>query len=128
MMCQRIGRPPISIIGFGRSADSSERRGPMPPARMMAFKARCSPLRLAISDRCYQHIDHGMYYLTQTNPFVFRPQTDENFYPVGPDRLVKVQMQADENGRNGMRYFQAGNPKTAVHAFFKSNDRFEIDS
>ena len=32
MMCQRIGRPPISIIGFGRSWLSSEMRVPSPPA------------------------------------------------------------------------------------------------
>src|SRR5437762_13804643 len=37
MMCQRIGRPPISIIGFGRKCDSSEIRVPRPPARMTAF-------------------------------------------------------------------------------------------
>src|SRR5271154_4252785 len=37
MMCQRIGRPPISIIGFGRTDVSSEIRVPMPPARMTAF-------------------------------------------------------------------------------------------
>src|SRR5579872_1420287 len=37
MICQRIGRPPISIIGLGRTAVSSERRLPIPPARMTAF-------------------------------------------------------------------------------------------
>src|ERR1035438_902406 len=37
MMCQRIGRPPISTIGFGRRLVSSERREPNPPARMIAF-------------------------------------------------------------------------------------------
>ena len=36
-MCHRIGLPPISTIGFGRSAVSSDRREPRPPARMMAF-------------------------------------------------------------------------------------------
>ena len=37
MMCQRIGLPPISTIGFGRVAVSSLRRVPRPPARMTAF-------------------------------------------------------------------------------------------
>jgi cephalosporin hydroxylase len=69
-----------------------------------------------------------MYYLTQTNPFDFRPQTDENFYTVGPDRLVKLQMQAEENGRISMRHFQAGSPNTVMYAFLKLSDRFETDS
>ena len=37
MMCQRIGRPPISTIGFGLVSVSSERREPRPPARMTAL-------------------------------------------------------------------------------------------
>src|SRR4051812_16062759 len=39
MMCHRIGRPPISIIGLGRRWLSSEIRVPMPPARITAFIA-----------------------------------------------------------------------------------------
>src|SRR5688572_20237441 len=38
MMCQRIGRPPISIMGLGRRVDSSLIRDPSPPARMTTFK------------------------------------------------------------------------------------------
>src|SRR3972149_12240252 len=37
MMCQRIGRPPISTIGFGLRVVSSESRLPSPPARITAF-------------------------------------------------------------------------------------------
>ena len=37
MMCQRIGLPPISTIGFGRTSVSSLIRVPRPPARMTAF-------------------------------------------------------------------------------------------
>src|SRR2546428_6339793 len=37
MMCHRIGRPPISIMGFGLRWDSSLIRVPKPPARMTAF-------------------------------------------------------------------------------------------
>ena len=40
MMCQRIGLPPISTMGFGRTEVSSEMRVPSPPARMTAFTAR----------------------------------------------------------------------------------------
>jgi len=37
MMCQRIGIPPISTMGFGRSEVSSLNLLPSPPARMTAF-------------------------------------------------------------------------------------------
>lgn len=37
MMCQRIGMPPISIIGLGLRCVSSEIRVPSPPARITAF-------------------------------------------------------------------------------------------
>ena len=36
-MCQRIGFPPTSTIGFGRNSVSSRSRVPRPPARMTAF-------------------------------------------------------------------------------------------
>ena len=36
-MCQRIGLPPISTIGLGRTAVSSLSRVPRPPARITAF-------------------------------------------------------------------------------------------
>lgn len=36
-MCQRIGIPPISIIGLGRIVDSSEIRVPLPPANNTTF-------------------------------------------------------------------------------------------
>jgi hypothetical protein len=39
MMCHRIGLPPISTIGFGLSAVSSDKREPRPPARMIVFTA-----------------------------------------------------------------------------------------
>src|SRR5438132_764263 len=47
MMCQRIGLPPISTIGFGRSDVSSLRRVPIPPARMTTFT----------STSCLQRVD-----------------------------------------------------------------------
>src|SRR3989344_2964097 len=37
MMCQRMGSPPISIMGLGRRCDSSEMRVPSPPASSTAF-------------------------------------------------------------------------------------------
>src|SRR4030095_4970167 len=37
MMCQRIGLPPISTIGFGRMCDSSLILVPRPPARITTF-------------------------------------------------------------------------------------------
>jgi hypothetical protein len=37
MMCQRIGFPPISIIGFGFKTLSSLIRVPRPPANNTAF-------------------------------------------------------------------------------------------
>ena len=40
MMCQRIGLPPISTIGLGRTSVSSLSRVPRPPARITAFMGR----------------------------------------------------------------------------------------
>ncbi|MNX64092.1 hypothetical protein D3C86_951090 [compost metagenome] len=37
MMCQRMGLPPISIMGLGFKPVSSEIRVPRPPARITAF-------------------------------------------------------------------------------------------
>src|ERR1035437_10497283 len=37
MTCQSIGLPPISTIGLGRTAVSSLRREPKPPARITTF-------------------------------------------------------------------------------------------
>ena len=49
MMCQRIGRPPISTIGLGLVSVSSISREPRPPARMTTFirilAAACACLR-----------------------------------------------------------------------------------
>ena len=39
MMCHKIGRPPISTIGFGFDVVSSLRRVPKPPANITAFIA-----------------------------------------------------------------------------------------
>ena len=38
-MCQSIGLPPISIMGFGRDEVSYAMRVPSPPANMTAFMA-----------------------------------------------------------------------------------------
>src|SRR5487761_893731 len=40
MMCHRIGLPPISTIGLGRTGVSSLSREPKPPARITAFTRR----------------------------------------------------------------------------------------
>jgi hypothetical protein len=40
MMCHRMGREPISSMGFGRVFDSSAMRVPLPPARMTHFIGR----------------------------------------------------------------------------------------
>ena len=37
MMCQRIGFPPISIIGFGMRCVSSPMRTPSPPQKITTF-------------------------------------------------------------------------------------------
>ena len=39
MMCQRIGRPPISTMGLGLATVSSDRRLPVPPASIATFIA-----------------------------------------------------------------------------------------
>src|ERR1035437_2493105 len=40
MMCHRIGRSPISTMGLGLEAVSSDSRVPRPPARMTTFTTR----------------------------------------------------------------------------------------
>src|SRR5271157_2328669 len=37
MMCQRMGRPPTSTMGFGRNSVSSRSRVPNPPHRITTF-------------------------------------------------------------------------------------------
>src|SRR5688572_6454593 len=45
MICQRIGFPPTSTIGLGRSVVSSESLEPSPPARITAFMPYLRRLR-----------------------------------------------------------------------------------
>src|SRR6266700_5943747 len=52
MMCQRIGRPPTSTIGFGRTVVSSARRVPRPPAKIMTFIGPA-----LVCDPCLPHGD-----------------------------------------------------------------------
>src|SRR5262245_8195741 len=54
MMCQRMGRLPISTIGFGLSTVSSERRLPTPPARIATFMAVPQPERSSRSRSALQ--------------------------------------------------------------------------
>src|ERR1017187_9354821 len=54
MMCQRIGRPPISTIGFGRRLVSSERREPNPPARMIAFMLLPQCFGASFREHCFR--------------------------------------------------------------------------
>src|SRR3954452_7676149 len=46
MMCHRIGRPPISTMGFGLNSVSSRRRVPKTPARITVFIIIVDYLRL----------------------------------------------------------------------------------
>src|SRR6478736_1106789 len=65
MMCQMIGRPPISTIGLGRTCVSSAIRVPLPPARMTTLILFCCvirpPRRESLSDtseiRSRPHLD-----------------------------------------------------------------------
>src|SRR5262245_52432133 len=57
MMCQRIGRPPTSTMGFGRTSVSSANRVPIPPAKMTTFivpfsRAEVSSSLLVTATRC----------------------------------------------------------------------------
>src|SRR6185369_13427027 len=54
MMCQRIGFPPISTIGFGFSTVSSLSRVPRPPASMTVF---------IMSPPGHVFVLHGVQYL-----------------------------------------------------------------
>src|ERR1700747_1525407 len=61
MICQRIGRPPISTIGLGFNCVSSERRLPTPPARMatLIFIMLGSSMVWAILHDRYSRSDAG---------------------------------------------------------------------
>src|SRR5215470_10435066 len=53
MMCHRIGRPPISTIGFGLTAVSSASRVPRPPAKITVLMSAGASRRLdAPGSRC----------------------------------------------------------------------------
>lgn len=55
-MCQSIGFPPISTIGLGLRSVSSERRLPLPPARITTFKPLPNDsLHTTILVRCQIH-------------------------------------------------------------------------
>src|SRR3954447_10131421 len=56
MMCHRIGRPPISTIGFGLTSVSSARREPTPPASISTFMIRSPNSNVvSVSARRAQH-------------------------------------------------------------------------
>src|SRR4051812_25377726 len=50
-MCQRIGRPPISTIGFGLKSVSSRKRVPRPPARIATFIGESSSSTSGSTDK-----------------------------------------------------------------------------
>src|SRR5712691_3329030 len=55
MMCQSMGRPPISTMGLGLTAVSSARRVPMPPAKITVFMSAGPSRRLDASGSCFGH-------------------------------------------------------------------------
>src|SRR5687768_16891341 len=59
MMCQRIGRPPISTIGLGLSVVSSDSLDPSPPARITTFMDALSRNANAPSQVSSSGIDGG---------------------------------------------------------------------
>src|SRR5215212_2957702 len=54
MMCQRIGRGPISTIGLGRYSVSSRSRVPWPPQRITTGMSRLSILAMASPSKFYR--------------------------------------------------------------------------
>ena len=64
MMCHKIGRPPISTIGFGLRVVSSEIRVPSPPARMTAFTNR---VRLLLRRQVFSQINLDCNQLSGSN-------------------------------------------------------------
>src|SRR5437763_1639387 len=57
MMCQRMGRPPISTMGFGRTSVSSRRRVPWPPQRMTTFMLAAPPRGEVFGQFDAQHLE-----------------------------------------------------------------------
>jgi hypothetical protein len=79
MMCQRIGRPPISTIGFGFREVSSDRREPSPPARMSTFII----YELQELERMTRIV--SIYYLFIDYGWCSEVDKDETACPLSPD-------------------------------------------
>src|SRR5450631_3299027 len=82
MMCQRIGLPPISIIGLGFRLLSSEMRVPSPPARMTTFMASrdsCAGSAGTVRDRL-SFVDHRIPKLEIALRIAFGGQRDKAAY------------------------------------------------
>ena len=64
-MCQRIGLPPISIMGFGLKTLSSAMRVPRPPARITTFIS-IFPFYRPFDSAAY---NQSLYYTIKNTPF-----------------------------------------------------------
>src|SRR4051812_49287361 len=86
MMCQRIGLPPISTIGFGRIWDSSLILVPRPPASMTTFitlPQTREPARQTRASRAARELQTGLLaYLSR--PFIdpSKARTPERVRPL----------------------------------------------
>lgn len=67
MICERIGRPPISTIGIGRASVSSLRRVPRLPERMTPFMRRWRLLGLRDSRDERDRQDEGSVWFVKVN-------------------------------------------------------------
>jgi hypothetical protein len=97
MMCQRIGRPPISTIGFGFREVSSDRREPSPPARMSTFiiyelhefllLAPLAPVHQENLSGNYTNLSRivSIYYLFIDYGWCSEVDKDETACPLSPD-------------------------------------------
>src|SRR5215471_1441636 len=63
MMCQRIGRPPMSTSGLGRNSVSSRRRVPNPPQRTTTFiegSRQRGADQILLSQLCWTLLNSGL--------------------------------------------------------------------
>src|SRR5689334_3212592 len=103
MMCQRMGWPPTSTIGFGLTTVSSASRVPRPPARITTFTSeQCSFLSTrAGGGDLFELRAHGAQTLLREVAVSARPlpQDERPLVAVGAEGLhLEVEAVAPERG------------------------------
>src|SRR5687768_3969958 len=85
MMCQRMGLPPTSTRGFGRTTVSSAMRVPSPPAKTTTFMSH--PRRREIPRAAAIPVDRSAQAFFQAD---LRLKTEERLCPRGVEHAARL--------------------------------------